>query len=69
MVKSAYIRCVDAVSGAEVTRYDLSEDASVETALIFGELYRHNNEWKFRAVGQGYTGGLAPLARSFGINL
>lgn len=56
-------------SGVEVARYDLSEDASIETAMIFGEIYRHNGEWKFKAVGQGYAGGLAPLARNFGINV
>jgi tellurium resistance protein TerD len=52
-----------------VTRYDLSEDASIETAMIFGEIYRHNNEWKFRAVGQGYSGGLKALAIQHGIQL
>ena len=67
MVASAYVRCVDAVSNVEVARYDLSEDASVEAAMIFGEIYRAGAEWKFKAVGQGFAGGLAPLARSFGI--
>ena len=69
MVQNAFIRVVNAESNNEITRYDLSEDASTETAMIFGELYRHNNEWKFRAVGQGYNGGLAPLARNFGVNV
>ena len=68
-VSNAFIRIVDASSNSEVVRYDLTEDYSTETALIFGELYRHGNEWKFRAVGQGYQGGLGPLARSFGINI
>ena len=69
MVQNAFIRVVNAESNNEITRYDLSEDASTETAMIFGELYRHNNEWKFRAVGQGYNGGLGPLARNFGVNV
>jgi tellurium resistance protein TerD len=68
-VSNAFIRVVDKSSGREVARYDLTEDASTETAMIFGELYRHNDEWKFRAVGQGFAGGLAPLARHFGVNV
>lgn len=68
-VAHAFVRIVNKESGQEVTRYDLSEDASIETAMIFGEIYRHNTEWKFRAVGQGYGGGLAALARQYGINL
>ena len=67
-VSSAYIRCVNEANNTEVARYDLSEDASVETAMIFGEIYRAGSEWKFKAVGQGFVGGLGPLARSFGIN-
>ena len=69
MVSNAFIRVVNSDSGVELARYDLSEDASTETAMIFGEVYRHNNEWKFRAVGQGYEGGLGPLARNFGVNV
>jgi tellurium resistance protein TerD len=69
MVSNAFIRVVNDVTGREIARYDLSEDASTETAMIFGEIYRHNGEWKFRAVGQGYKGGLAPLARNFGVNI
>nr|MBP6395963.1 TerD family protein [Giesbergeria sp.] len=69
MVASAYVRCVDATTNAEVARYDLSEDASVETAMIFGEIYRHNGEWKFKAVGQGFQGGLGPMAKNFGVNV
>jgi tellurium resistance protein TerD len=68
-VRNAYIRIVNEADGAEVARYDLSEDASTETAMIFGEVYRHNGEWKFRAVGQGYTSGLAGIARDFGVNV
>ncbi|EBX6937278.1 chemical-damaging agent resistance protein C, partial [Salmonella enterica subsp. enterica serovar Bareilly] len=49
-------------------RYDLTEDASTETAMLFGELYRHGAEWKFRAVGQGYAGGLSSVCAQYGIN-
>jgi tellurium resistance protein TerD len=68
-VRNAYIRVINQADGAELTRYDLSEDASNETAMIFGELYRSNGEWKFRAVGQGYSTGLAGIARDFGVNV
>jgi tellurium resistance protein TerD len=68
MVSKAYIRCLDANGDKEIARYDLSEDSSTETAMIFGEIYRYNGEWKFKAIGQGFAGGLAPLARSFGIS-
>ena len=68
-VANAYIRIVNEVSGSEVVRYDLAEDASVETAMIFGDLYRNNGEWKFRAVGQGYSGGLKAMANQFGISI
>jgi tellurium resistance protein TerD len=67
-VQNAFIRIVNEESGGEVVRYDLSEDYSTETAMIFGEVYRHNGEWKFRAVGQGYAGGLAAMARQFGLS-
>jgi tellurium resistance protein TerD len=69
MVSNAFIRVVNTLDSKEVARYDLSEDASTETAMIFGELYRHGNDWKFRAVGQGFAGGLGPLARNFGVNV
>ncbi|WP_410870648.1 TerD family protein [Nocardia sp. A7] len=68
-IRNAYIRVTDANTGVELARYDLSEDASTETAMVFGELYRHNNEWKFRAVGQGYASGLEGIARDYGVNL
>ena len=68
-VRNAYIRVVNAEDGAELARYDLSEDASTETAMIFGEVYRRGAEWKFRAVGQGYTSGLAGIATEFGVNV
>ncbi|MFZ1325797.1 MAG: TerD family protein [Candidatus Contendobacter sp.] len=68
-VSNAYIRALNADGDQEIARYDLSEDASTETAMIFGELYRNNEEWKFKAIGQGYAGGLAAVARDFGVNL
>lgn len=68
-VDNAFIRVVNEDNGREIVRYDLSEDASTETAMIFGEVYRHGSEWKFRAVGQGYAGGLGPLASSYGVNV
>lgn len=68
-VRNAYIRIVNQAGGAEIARYDLSEDASTETAMVFGELYRNGSEWKFRAVGQGYASGLAGIAKDFGVNV
>ncbi|MGW5383635.1 TerD family protein [Nocardia sp. NPDC003963] len=68
-VRNAFIRVVDRASGAELARYDLTEDASSETAMVFGELYRHGVEWKFRAIGQGYASGLAGIARDYGVNV
>ena len=65
-VSNAYIRVVNKADSKEIARYDLSEDASTETAMIFGELYRHNDEFKFKAIGQGFTGGLKPLAEAHG---
>jgi len=66
-VRNAFIRVVNQATGQEIARYDLTEDASVETAMVFGELYRNGPDWKFRAIGQGYAGGLAPLARNYGV--
>ena len=68
-VRNAFIRVVNQADNSELARYDLSEDASTETAMIFGELYRNGPEWKFRAVGQGYSSGLAGIARDFGVNV
>jgi tellurium resistance protein TerD len=68
-VNNAYIRVVDRASSEELARYDLSEDASMETAMVFGELYRGNDEWKFRAVGQGYASGLVGIVTDYGVNL
>jgi len=68
-VRNAFIRIVNEADDVELARYDLSEDASTETAMVFGEVYRNGGEWKFRAVGQGYASGLAGIARDFGVNL
>jgi tellurium resistance protein TerD len=69
MVSNAFIRVVNGADNSEIARYDLSEDASTETAMVFGEVYRRGNEWKFKAVGQGFQGGLGPLARNYGVNV
>ena len=68
-VRNAFIRVVNQAGGAEIARYDLSEDASTETAMVFGELYRNGADWKFRAVGQGYAAGLRGIAQDFGVNV
>jgi tellurium resistance protein TerD len=69
MVSKAYVRCINANGGVEIARYDLSEDGSAETAMVFGEIYRNNGDWKFKAIGQGFKGGLGPLAASFGVGV
>lgn len=68
MVENSYIHIVDEASGAELVRYDLGEDFSVENTIVVAELYRHNGEWKFNAVGSGFSGGLAALCANFGID-
>lgn len=68
-VRNAYIRVVNQSDNVELARYDLSEDASTETAMIFGELYRNGAEWKFRAIGQGYSTGLAGIAQDYGVRV
>ena len=68
-VRNAFIRIVNEAGGAEIARYDLSEDASTETAMLFGEVYRHGSDWKFRAVGQGYATGLRGIAQDYGVNV
>lgn len=68
-VRNAYIRVVNLANDVELARYDLTEDASIETAMVFGEVYRNGQEWKFRAIGQGYASGLAGIARDFGVNV
>ena len=68
-VRNAFIRVVNQADNTELARYDLTEDASTETAMIFGELYRNDADWKFRAVGQGYASGLFGIASDYGINV
>lgn len=68
-VDNAFARVINEDNNQEVVRYDLSEDYSVEDAMIFCELYRHNDEWKFRAIGQGFSGGLGDLATKYGLNV
>ena len=67
-VSNAFIRLVNESDGSELIRYDLGEDFSIETAVVVGELYRNNGEWKFNAVGSGFQGGLAALCGHYGIN-
>ncbi|MES2756466.1 MAG: TerD family protein [Pseudomonadota bacterium] len=69
MVSKAYVRTVNAGDSKEIARYDLSEDGSTESAMIFGEVYRAGADWKFKAIGQGFKGGLGPLAKNFGVNV
>ncbi|NBH99408.1 TerD family protein [Anaerotruncus sp. 1XD22-93] len=68
-VSNAFIRIVDMATGSELIRYDLGEDFSIETAVVVGELYRHNGEWKFNAIGSGFQGGLAALCGHYGIEV
>ena len=68
-VSNAYIRVVDDVTQQELIRYDLGEDFSVETAVVVGEIYRHKGEWKFNAIGSGWSGGLAALGKNYGVNV
>jgi tellurium resistance protein TerD len=68
-VRNAFIRVINQADSRELARYDLTEDASTETAMVFGELYRNGAEWKFRAVGQGYASGLRGIAQDFGVNV
>lgn len=69
MVSNSYMRVVNDDNNTEIARFDLSEDASTETAMVFGELYRHNDEWKFKAIGQGFAGGLSALASQHGVSI
>ena len=68
-VSNSFIRIVDEETNQEIIRYDLGEDFSIETAVVVGELYRHNGEWKFNAIGSGFQGGLAALCRNYGVNV
>ncbi len=67
-VSNAYIHIQDMVTGTDMIRYDLGEDFSIETAIVVGEIYRHNGEWKFNAIGSGFQGGLAALCGHYGID-
>lgn len=69
MVSSAFIRVLNNATRKEIARFDLSEEASIDTAMIFGEVYRHNTEWKFKAIGQGYVEGFTALVRNFGLDI
>ena len=68
-VSNAFVRLVNHETGQEVLRFDLTEDYSTETAMVFGEVYRYGGEWKFRAIGQGYAGGLLSLCQQYGVNV
>ncbi|MBQ3450316.1 MAG: TerD family protein, partial [Synergistaceae bacterium] len=68
-VSNAYIRIIDEAKNAELIRYDLGEDFSIETAVVVGELYRQGSEWKFNAIGSGFKGGLRALCQNFGVNV
>ena len=68
-VSNAFIRIVDQSTGEEIIKYDLSEDFSIETAIVVGELYKNNGEWKFNAIGNGFQGGLAALCNYYGIDV
>lgn len=68
-VSNAFIRIVDEATNTELIRYDLGEDFSIETAVVVGELYRNNGEWKFNAIGSGFQGGLAALCNHYGIQV
>lgn len=69
MVRNAFMRVLNAETETELARFDLSEDYSTETAMVFGEIYRHGAEWKLKAIGQGFAGGLQALATNHGVNL
>lgn len=68
-VNNAFVRIYNEANGEELLRYDLGEDFSIETAAVFGELYKHGDEWKFNAIGSGYQGGLAALCNNYGIEV
>jgi len=68
-INNAFVRVIDELKNEEILRYDLGEDFSIETAAVFGELYKNNNEWKFNAIGSGYQGGLAAICNSYGVEI
>lgn len=67
-VNNAFVRVVNADTMEELARYDLTEDFSIETAVTVGEMYRNNGEWKFNAIGSGFSGGLKALCDQYGVN-
>ncbi|MGG4409949.1 TerD family protein [Niallia taxi] len=68
-VSNAFVRVVNEETNIEILRYDLGEDFSVETAVVICELYKHNGDWKFNAIGSGFSGGLAALCRNYGLDV
>ena len=68
-VSNAFVRIINEATGEELIRYDLGEDFSIETAAVFGELYKNGDEWKFNAIGSGYQGGLAALCNNYGVDV
>ena len=68
-VSNAFVRIYNEANGEELLRYDLGEDFSIETAAVFGELYKNGDEWKFNAIGSGYQGGLAALCNNYGVDV
>ena len=68
-VSNAFIHVFDEAKNTDLIRYDLSEDFSIETAVVVAEIYRHSGEWKFNAIGSGFQGGLKALCQNFGINI
>ncbi len=68
-VSNAFIRVVNEATGEELIRFDLGEDFSIETAVVVGRLYRQGSEWKFNAIGSGYSGGLGALGKAYGVNV
>ena len=68
-VSNAFVRIYNEATGEEMLRYDLGEDFSIETAAVFGELYKYGDEWKFNAIGSGYQGGLAALCANYGVDV
>ncbi|PIE94507.1 TerD family protein [Bacillus fungorum] len=68
-VSNAFVRLFDEANNTELLRFDLGEDFSVETAVVVCELYRHGGDWKFNAIGSGFSGGLASLCRNYGLEV
>ena len=68
-VSNSFVRVVNEDTKEELLNYELGEDFSIETAIVVCEIYRHNGEWKFNALGSGFEGGLEALCKNFGINI